>query len=347
MKPKKILVAPLNWGLGHASRCVPIINELLKNNFEPIIASDGDSLALLQKEFPKLRSIELPSYQITYPKSGSFLWHLLKQAPHFLKTMLQEQRLVKLLVAREKLDGIISDNRFGIWHNNIPSVYITHQLNVMSGFTTFLSSFLHRSIIHKFDECWVPDTQNSELSGKLSTSKNIKIPVKRLGVLSRFKHLKTTPKYDVTVVLSGPEPQRSLLEKLLLIELAQFKGSICFVRGLPLETHTLKSIEGFTFFNFLSASDLNEVLCQSKLVIARSGYSTLMDLAVLGKKVFFIPTPGQFEQAYLAEYCQQKGLAPFCHQHEFSLHQLQKCTNYQYLKLNGTSLRPDMLDIFK
>ena len=158
---KKVIVAPLNWGLGHATRCIPIIYALLQNNFTPIIASDGKALELLQKEFPQLRSLKLPSYSISYGKN--LKRNLLLQFPKILSAVKKERKIIAQIIEKEtNIVGIISDNRFGVLNAKIPSVYITHQLTVLSGFTTFFTRKIHQSIIKNFDECWVPDTSNSE-----------------------------------------------------------------------------------------------------------------------------------------------------------------------------------------
>ena len=155
-----ILVAPLNWGLGHATRCIPIIRELEKNGFTPIIASDGIALELLQKEFPYLQSVALPSYEIEYAIDGAnFKWKLIKNSPKMIQAIFEEKKLVKNLVTTFDLKGIISDNRLGVRSKKIPSVFITHQLNVLSGKTTWISSKLHQHYIKKFTECWIPDFQ--------------------------------------------------------------------------------------------------------------------------------------------------------------------------------------------
>ncbi|MBS3993227.1 MAG: glycosyltransferase [Bacteroidetes bacterium] len=319
----------------------------MKQNFEPIIASDGAALELLRKEFPKLKAIELPSYNISYPKKGSLHGHFVKQLPHFIKTYLKERQHLKAIVAQEQLEGIISDNRFGVWHQDIPSVYITHQLTVLSGFTTYMSTYLHRFIIHKFDECWVPDDENQTYSGILSRTENLKTKVKHLGVISRFTNLQTSPTYDLTIVLSGPEPSRTQLEKILIEQLKNYQGAICFVRGLPLEIATLNPIEGIRFYNYLTARELNLLLSQSKLVLARSGYSTLMDVAVLGKKVFFIPTPGQTEQEYLAQFHQQKRNATYCNQDEFTLEKLFEMDDIKGFSPQKTHIPSNLFDVFK
>ena len=225
---KRILIAPLNWGLGHATRCIPIINALLEFNFEPVIASDGKALEFLKKEFPELEFIELPSYNISYSKKGSHLkLKLLKDAPKILKAIKTEHNIVQDLIVKNNIYGIISDNRFGVYSKKVPSVYITHQLNVLSGNTTFISTKLHQKTIKKFDECWVPDfKKNYSLSGVLGHSENPLIPTKYIGALSRFSKMSLQTKYDLMVLLSGPEPQRGLLEQKLFKELLVFFSAI-------------------------------------------------------------------------------------------------------------------------
>ena len=170
---KRILVAPLNWGLGHATRCIPIINALVQEGFVPIIASDGDALSLLRKEFPNLSSIELPSYNITYAKNGKmFKLKLIKDSPRLLKTIKAEKKAISGILEHNDIAGIISDNRLGVRNKNTPSVFITHQLNVLSGTTTWLSTKMHQKFIKKFDACWVPDADGElNLSGKLGHTK--------------------------------------------------------------------------------------------------------------------------------------------------------------------------------
>lgn len=322
---KRILVAPLNWGIGHATRCTPIINALIEQNFEPIIASDGAALALLKKEFKQLTFIELPAYNISYSKSKlGFKWRLLRQLPKIKKAITKEHAVINKIVHEYAVDGIISDNRMGVYCAKIPSVFITHQLNVLSGMTTKLSTTLHDYYIKKFDECWVPDFEHlPNLSGKLGHDFNTKLlPIKYIGALSRLKKEVVKTEYDIMVLLSGPEPQRGLLEQKLFKELDGFNGNILFVKGqIESEQHVEKK-QQFTIYNFMTSVDLQHALNCSDLVISRSGYTTIMDLAKLGKKAFFIPTPGQFEQVYLAENLKTQNIIPSCSQNEFTLKQL-------------------------
>jgi uncharacterized protein (TIGR00661 family) len=331
---KRILVAPLNWGLGHATRCIPIINALIQHNFEPLIASDGDALELLKKEFPKLKTFELPSYHITYPKKASrFKLKLLKATPQILKTLKKERKVVAALVQAEDISGIISDNRFGVRHKSIPSVFITHQLRVLSGNTTWLSSKLHQNIISKFDECWVPDHSGTKnLSGDLGHIEGYKHKVKYLGPITRFQKLDRKTKYKLLVLLSGPEPQRSYLEDKLLEDLKHYKGNVLFIRG-KIEAQQKKETRGnLLVYNFMTSTALEIAINESDLILSRSGYTTIMDLAKLDKKVFFIPTPGQFEQEYLAKKFTEDRVAPSVAQDKFDIKMLSNVADYTGFK---------------
>ena len=332
---KRILIAPLNWGLGHATRCIPIINALIENDFDPIIASDGMALLILKKEFPHLKHLELPSYNIEYSKKGkSNKLKLLKDFSNFLKTIKEENNAIKKIIDKHNIKGIISDNRFGVYNSKIPSVYITHQLNVLSGNTTQFSTKMHKHIIKKFDECWVPDSNNGDnLSGRLGhlNKPDSKIKLKYLGHLSRFKKEKLNPVFDLMVLLSGPEPHRNLLEKQLITELENFEGKVLFVKGIVENEQNIFEDNQITFYNFMQSDELEKAINQSKLIISRSGYTTIMDLSKLEKKAFFIPTPGQFEQEYLASYLKKLKLAPYCKQDEFTLEKLKNVNYYKGL----------------
>ncbi|MEZ4801179.1 MAG: glycosyltransferase [Gelidibacter sp.] len=331
---KKILVAPLNWGLGHATRCIPIINALMANHFEPIIASDGVALELLKKEFPELTCLELPGYNIKYSKKGYFLkLKLLKDSPKVINAIKAEKKIVEQIVADYTIGGIISDNRLGVYCKLVPSVFMTHQLQVLSGNTTWLSTKMHQTIIKKFDECWVPDTIGfPNLSGKLGHPPALNTSIKYIGPLSRFSKLDCDRRYDVMVLLSGPEPQRSLLEEKLLIEFKNYDGKVLFVKGIVEKEHTVRQDGPMTIHNYLMGSELEKGLNESDLIVSRSGYTTIMDLAKLNKKAFFIPTPGQFEQEYLAKRLTEKGFVASCKQDDFSLKKLEDVDLYKGLE---------------
>ena len=330
---KNILVAPLNWGLGHATRCIPIIRELEKNGFTPILASDGVALQILQKEFPHLQSLTLPSYEIEYSKNGSdFKWKLIKNSPKMIDAIFTEKKMVKKWITEYNLNGIISDNRLGVYSKKVSSVFITHQLNVLSGKTTWISSKLHQHFIKKFTECWIPDIERMpNLTGKLGHLKKNNLNFTYIGPLSRLERKNLPIKYDLMVVLSGPEPQRTLLEEKLKKEVLQFQGNVIFIKGIIEPEQKIQQEGKVTYYNFMLSNEIETAFNESALVLCRSGYTTVMDLAKLGKKAFFIPTPGQFEQEYLAKRFKRNGFAPFAKQENFEISDLKDAKLYQGL----------------
>lgn len=347
---KNILVAPLNWGLGHATRCIPVIRELEKKGYNPIIASDGIALEFLKKEFPHLTSLQLPSYNIQYSKKSTNLkWKLILNSPFMLFAILSEKQLLKKWIKKYHIDGVISDNRLGVYNKKIPSVYITHQINVLSGQTTWITSKLHQFFISKYNECWVPDLNDiPNFSGTLGhlkddESKNFKI--KYIGILSRFEKQDLPKKYDLLVVLSGPEPQRTILEEKIIFELKKYTGNVVFVKGKVEEEQKQEQIGNILYYNFMQSQQLEKVLNESEIVLCRSGYSTIMDLAKLEKKALFIPTPGQYEQEYLARRNKKNGTAPYYNQNTFKMENLNATRIYK--GFSNTNYTTDWNELFQ
>lgn len=331
--PKNILVAPLNWGLGHATRCIPIVRALQENNYIPIIASDGIALDLLRKEFPYLKTVELPSYHIEYAKKGKhFKWKLIQRLPKMINAILQEKKMVAKWITEFDIDGIISDNRLGVFNKKVPSVFITHQLNVMTGNTTWITSKIHQNIIKKFSGCWIPDFEGTpNLAGDLSHITSKKFNLKYIGPLSRMRQKANGIKYELMIILSGPEPQRTLLEERLKTEIETYPKNVVFIKGLVEKEQKKEQVKNVTYYNFMNSRQLERTFNESSLVLCRSGYTTIMDLAKLEKKAFFIPTPGQYEQLYLAKKLKEEGLAPFSFQEEFKITDIAEVAKYKGL----------------
>ncbi len=344
-------MAPLNWGLGHATRCIPIIKALQEYGFVPILAGDGDSLKLLRKEYPSLSYYELPSTSVAYTKHRSLLkYKLLTQAPKLLKAMALEKEKIQKIHQKENLSGIISDNRFGVRSKDVPSIYLTHQLKVLSGKTSFLSTTLHQQLIMKFDQCWVPDYNSNGLAGELSKPQDQIESIKYIGPLSRFKRNPLEKKWDIIAVLSGPEPQRSLLERKLLNILEAFSGKSLIIQGLMGDKQTQQQIGKTTITNFMLHKELRDTIEAGRLILSRSGYSSIMDLEALEARAFFIPTPGQYEQEYLATHFQELGIANYSNQNTFKLDKLTNVNNYKGFKHKKTSnkdLDKSLFDVFK
>lgn len=312
-KSKKILVAALDWGLGHATRLIPIIQELKKHNVDLIFASSGNALKYWKNELPSETFIELPAYNPQYHLYGNMSFSMALQTPKFLKTIYSENDLLKKIVKQYNIDGVISDNRYGLFHQKIPSVIITHQLFIQTpSALSFLKPIIKKlnfQFIKQFTFCWVPDNEiEDSISGELSHSKIKSEQIKFIGTLSRLEKKVLPIQYDILILLSGPEPQRSILEKLLLNSFLRSHKKIALVRGTSEKLNFSSSNNNITFFNLANTTLLNQLLNESTMAIARSGYSTIMDLLKLNKPAILIPTPGQTEQEYLADYLQEKKL---------------------------------------
>ncbi len=321
----RVLVAPLDWGLGHATRCIPIICELLRLHFDVLIAAEGKTKKLLQNEFPTLVFLPLRGYEVSYSKNKSLLFFsLLTQLPKLFRCIYYEHKWLKKTIKENGIGMIISDNRLGMYNATIPCIYITHQLKIKTGnrFTEQLAQKVHYFFINKYSTCWVPDNKaENNLAGDLSHPECLpKTPVKYLGPLSRFEKNTVEKKYDYLVLISGPEPQRTIFEELMLEELKKVSGKIMLVRGLPGNDKPLKpNNDKIEIHNHLAAAALNRAILQSGIVICRSGYTSIMDLIKLDQKAIFIPTPGQTEQEYLAAYLMQRKIFFSVPQNNFSL----------------------------
>lgn len=336
----KILICPLDWGLGHAARCVPIINALIDLGHEVIIASDNAPLSFLKATFPQLQAVELPGYTIRYTTNGCMNFKMLSQIPGFISSIKTEHQMLQKMIDEYQIDLVISDNRYGCWSEKVPSIFITHQLFIQAPFGKKWLNKINHHFIKKFDECWIPDTENStNLSGDLSHTKRLNaIPTFFIGLLSRFsgKELSSEQKYDAFVIISGPEPQRTIFECLIAKQTEKTKLNLVLVRGLPSENEIPSYLQqkNIEVHNHLPTALFLEKISQSNLVISRAGYSTIMDLSVLGKKAVLVPTPGQTEQEYLATYHLEKQHFFTQNQQELDLEEaVKKTTNFSGIQI--------------
>jgi UDP-N-acetylglucosamine transferase subunit ALG13 len=342
----RILVAPLDWGLGHATRCIPVIYELLSQGAGVWIAGEGAQKAILTQEFPDLPFLDLQGYRVKYARTpAGLLRRMLFQAPRLLMTIRYENEWLKNATDQYGFDAVISDNRFGLYHSSIRSVFITHQLTIKSPMGKWSERYLQKNnykYINRFTECWVPDQENEKnLAGILShPAKLPAIPVHYIGPLSRLNKTSAIEKKGhLFISLSGPEPQRTLLENIIINDIGHYNGTATIVRGLPTSISVIPSTNDIRFYNHLPSEEYNRQIEQAEYVISRSGYSTVMDLAALGKKSILIPTPGQTEQEYLADYLLQQKTAYCIPQKEFALKKaLEAATKFHYAPIAGIAL---------
>lgn len=333
VKRKRILICPLDWGLGHATRCVPVIRLLMQRDADVFIGSSGSALQLLKQEFPTLSFFELPSYRPVYPSSGSMALTLIGQLPKFGKVIRAEHLIIEKVIDDYKIDVVISDNRYGCWSPKVKSVFITHQVNLRMppGFawaSSAVNYFLQRSI-RKFNELWIPDLPAGELTAYFSSTK---FPnQKYIGWLSRFSHGVNVPiRYDIIALVSGPEPQRSIFQDLLVRQVNLLELKALLVTGEPGKLFHQKG--DLEIVNHLAASELGDAINASRVVVCRSGYSSVMDLIALGKNAIFVATPQQPEQLFFARYLKEKNIAFSVDQDKFQLKEaLEKSKEYKGL----------------
>ena len=309
----KVIVCPLDWGWGHATRVIPIIKKCVELGHEVWIGSSGTSERFLKKEFPNLNHIHLPNYRVKYSRFNSQVFAILLQFPFILFSMIREFFIINRLVKKHRFRLIISDNRYAIRNKNAHNVFISHQLNVLfpKSFKAvgILFNLFQHKLIKKFDEVWLPDEKTHlNISGALSdTTKNQK-KTHEIGLLSRFKEPfakeQAVNKYDLLIILSGPEPQRTLLENKLFQQLNNSNLHILLIRGTfqPLKIKPAS----FEICSYMDTKTLEQTICSSDLVLCRSGYSSIMDLIRLQKQAILIPTPGQTEQEYLAYWLMKR-----------------------------------------
>ena len=324
----KILVAPLNWGLGHASRCVPLIHRLLDEGHEVVIGGDGMSFTLLRKNFPKLRYVYLAPLDLHYSRSGNQTWAMLKAIPQLLLWRNKDRLMLKAILQEEHFDQVISDNRPGLYNKQVECIYITHQLQIRLTKTwqwaEATASRIHARMYTRFNKVWIPDYEdiNHSLAGELSHPSNLRLSRKKtefqyIGPLSRFHspitHKPSPINYELVAVLSGLEPQRTLLEQELIERYSGKEERVLIVQGLVNHPNTRIKRGNLTIVPSMADAELVPALLNARHIIARSGYSTIMDLEALGLlsvgnnkplpvHIELIPTPGQPEQEYLAAW---------------------------------------------
>ena len=336
----KYLVAPMNWGLGHASRCIPLVRRLIQEGHEVILGGDGESLTLLRKHFPKLRYTYLAPLNLRYSAGKRQVWAMLKALPKLFLWSLKDHAMLQAVLREEPIDYVLSDNRFGLYINrpktndHRPStIYLTHQLHIMLPrpwrWLDPLVARLHARIYTRFNKVWIPDYEDAakSLAGELSHLKisNFKSQISNLqyiGPLSRFEDYDRSQdnpiaqNYTVVAVLSGLEPHRTLLEKEIVARYLDTDEQVLIVQGLVNLPNTRFKRRNITLVPSITDTELVPVLMNAKHIIARSGYSTIMDLHALGllpsknetpnPQIELIPTPGQPEQEYLSAYFTEK-----------------------------------------
>ena len=319
MKTKpNILICPLEWGLGHAARMIPMAVKLRELDFNVIIGTGKEHQALYRTEIPGIDCIDFPGFKPGYSKYLPQYFSLFLKIPWLIYHIVSEHGRLKSIIRENDIDVVISDNRFGLWNRNIKTIYITHQLRIpfpkAFRLFEFIGITLHRAVIRKYSFCFIPDLPGDmNLTGRLSHG--IKLPgnAMYIGILSRFEGIISTPGDSPvsgehnTVILSGPEPQRTLLKQKLTGMLKNRHPKSVLLGGRPDIDSTGTESENIMYYNHLPAAVMRQIIAESKVIITRSGYTAIMELISLNRTALLIPTPGQTEQEYLAGYLREKG----------------------------------------
>ena len=327
MNKQKICIAPLDWGLGHATRCISLAKALMQLNYQVFIASEGHHEVILREALPEATFLPLPGYRIQYSKEAKyFLLKIITQLPKIIFSVYYEKNWLRKMQKQFQFNIIISDNRFGFYHKAIPSVFITHQLNIQTGFawTNNIARILQYRYIKNFNALWVPDIEGEKnYAGLLSNPiKKPIIPIWYMGALSRLEpNVKHSLQKNIRFlgIVSGPEPQRTLFENALWIQGNTGDDDFAIVAGRPIANNEPASSLKGKLYPHANGTDLADLISAAEYIIFRGGYTSLMELIPFKKKLIIIPTPGQTEQEYLAKWWEANQWAICFNQEGFNL----------------------------
>lgn len=289
---KRILISVLNWGMGHVSRSIGIIYQLIKQENTVIIACDDSQKKIFSEYFPELQFISHEGYPFQFDGKGNFRWDLTKRLSKLKTRLTEERKQVTSYVGQHNIDVVLSDHRYGFLSKDVPSVFITHQVNLpVKWYEKIVDSF-HKRLMSSFRFIWVLDFDDSRLAGRLSqVDKNDKCI--HIGPYSRFMLYDKVISKSATqlLVASGP-----IIYAQLFVDNQLDKQSAVNLKVIaPTDVVVPREFERVA--NNWHSQDQAFLVAQK--IISRPGYSTIMDAHFLECETEFYPTPGQEEQIYL------------------------------------------------
>jgi hypothetical protein len=324
----RILICPLDWGMGHTTRMLPIASELLREGHEVVFGGSERQLALVKNDLPAAGTLIFAGFTTRYSKVLPMYLYTLFRVPAFITALIREHRQLKSVLSSGGFDMVISDNRMGLWNKSVKTIYITHMLRIpmplMLRFLEPIGVWIHRQFINKYDECHIPDSEGeSNLSGRLAHKVRLPNNARYTGILSKFSickpedivlpqklaHLHNRT-YSV-LILSGPEPQRGLLRKTISSGWHNRDEPLVILEGNPSDETTITVSDRIISVSHLTPAAMAAVIMESNEIFSRSGYTTIMELASLNRldiRATLIATPGQTEQEYLSRYISNTGL---------------------------------------
>jgi len=315
-----VLVSPLDWGLGHSARLVPVILACLERNWTVVIAANGKSLDFLRNRFPDLPWVVLPFKRISYSRRDNFFSKLIPQLPGFIKAVKNNQHQLRGLIDKYDIDAIIGDHRYGLGNQKVPSVFISNQLWLLTpkqwSFTEKWIYKIHKRVLRKYTYLWLADFPGDKnFTGKQTHTPDQPASSRFIGPISRFigktDILQPESKEpDILIILSGPEPQRSILETKIARLLLNRKEKVMIIRGIPPPVGDpvggLYREENISWLDHGDDPTLAGFIKSAGKIICRPGLSMLSDLVALGRTALLVPTPGQTEQNYMAGRLKKK-----------------------------------------
>mgnify|MGYP003351461939 CR=1 FL=1 len=303
---KTVFVAPLDWGLGHATRCVPLIRSLIQAGHLVHFGVTETTKKILDEEFTHLNKYYLSETKIHYHKFLPAWFSILLQTPRLLTNIQREKKITKKIFDQINPDVVISDNRYGCYFPKAKNILITHQLKFKQTGLSFFSENIVNHLVKHFQEIWVPDFDNKtlNLSGELSRNKKFELTTKFIGPLSRLEPstINQEKKYSFCFLISGPESLRSIFEKEAVAFVKNSNEKCAIVRGSSLHHKIIETTLNCDVFDLPDRKKLEHIISVSETIVCRSGYSSIMDIVKMKKAAFIYPTPGQSEQLYLAKY---------------------------------------------
>lgn len=330
----KVLFATSSLGLGHATRDLPLIHALQKEGHEVVSLSTGRALQLLKREAPDCQFLDIPDYPLFFTQNRMSVSRLLALSPRIFSAMHREHVLAEKLRKKYDLDMIVTDGRYGAFSKHIPSYWVSHQLRFISPGRFFPAElgaqFMHTLVQKNFVNVLVPDYEDESLSGDLSHNLRFmnKSKLNYLGVLSQVQKRDVKQDVDFFVSLTGGVPSGSSFERSVLSQLHKLPGKVVVTRGLPEAAGRVEERGHATIYGHLDREQQSEMMNRAKFVVCRSGYTTLMELAELNKRGYFVPTPGATEQQYLAKFHREQGTFDFASQKQFCMQRLQESMHY-------------------
>jgi spore coat polysaccharide biosynthesis predicted glycosyltransferase SpsG len=300
----KIIFSPLNWGMGHVSRSLPLLEQLLNQHNSITVFCSAAQQKIYELYFSNLRFIHHDPYAFSFGKKGFNTLGFIKQLPSLIKQHQTELKRIAEYIALYPTDYIISDQRYGFRSASVCSIFITHQCSLALPWYLGLGQFINRSLIQRFNMTWIMDDEHQRFAGKLS----VKFASNQhyIGVKSRF-HLASSVKKEEKklhiLVVNGPTEFHPLLLKAFEPELSRID---LIIGARPDLSNNIPCI--------YSWNEADEVLNQAATIYSFCGYSTLMDVVALGCEWKSIPTPGQWEQGYLHKKTLTEGPGFLCNE---------------------------------